>query len=144
MISTTKRYAEIPFAHRAHRELGKCAKIHGHSWAFEFAWVGEPDENGVVVDFCALGWLDDWINNTFDHACLFSADDPVMSFLFEDFGSLFKVLVVPSCSPEGIARYLYGSVALLATRQGIAARLLSVTVREDSRSSVTYTPIPTP
>ena len=144
MTTITKRYSEIPFAHRAHRDPGHCSRIHGHSWTFEFTWAGEPDERGWVLDFGALGWLRDYINANFDHACLFNADDPALSFLLAEFGTLFKPLVMPSCSSEGIARYLYEAVSKLCVRQGIIARLLTVTVREDSKNSATYTPIPTP
>ena len=38
-VTCSKRYSDIPFAHRQHKHDGHCAFIHGHNWAFELTFV---------------------------------------------------------------------------------------------------------
>lgn len=57
-------------AHCAHRvaAIDRCAKVHGHTYRIRAELVGEPDANGVVVDF---GVVKDAIEALgFDHADL--------------------------------------------------------------------------
>ncbi len=142
-LTCTKRYADLPFAHRQPHHAGHCARIHGHSWAFEFTFSAkERDACGFVLDFGSLKWLRQWIEERFDHTLVLSADDPFLQTLQTQLGGLLlaNVQVVPDCSSEGIASFLMHEITLLlreATRGRVT--LSKVVVHEDSKNSATIT-----
>ena len=142
MLTCTKTYADIPCAHRQHRHAGHCALIHGHNWGITFAFAcAQTDENGFVVDFGGLKFIRRWIEKNLDHACLFNTDDPLRDVLVEAAPTAWKAVVVPSCSCEGIAEWVFRSVDPLV-REHTAGRawLVAVDVTEDSRNSARFAP----
>jgi len=148
MFTCEKTYADIPFAHRQHRHDGHCAFIHGHNWSFTFTFgCRELDECGFVVDFGKLKELKAWIDNTFDHACLFNKDDPMAQqladMLAQDGRALFKPYLVEQCSSEGIAKHIFEKADALIKRMSDGrAFVVRTLVTEDSRNSATYQPPP--
>ena len=67
MLTCSKTYRDIPFAHRQHRHDGHCALIHGHNWAITLTFAcRETDANGFVVDFGDLKYLKTWIAQNLD------------------------------------------------------------------------------
>lgn len=157
MITCSKIYKDIPFAHRQHNHDGHCSMIHGHNWTFKFTFAArELDENGFVIDFGKLGWLKDWINILFDHKLVLNADDPHIDFLTlaldphkqphtktqpKTFASITRV---PNCGAEGIAMYLLQMVDELLERQTKDRNqgrvyCVKVKVSEDSKNSATAT-----
>ncbi len=78
MTTCKKIYSDSPWAHRQHRHDGHCALIHGHNWSIAITFGAEAlDENGFVVDFGKLKFLERWIDEHLDHACVFNAEDPM-------------------------------------------------------------------
>lgn len=157
-LSCTKRYADIPFAHRQHTHEGHCAFIHGHNWCFEFVFTAhELDGNGFVVDFGTLGWIKAYIEAAFDHALVLNTTDPLaveMKDLFGgsvltgpgSFGTRWskaaKILLVDNCSCEGIAAHLWYELnAELQLRTEKRVSIAQITVWEDSRNSATFKPL---
>jgi len=143
MFTCEKTYSDIPFAHRQHRHDGHCAFIHGWSFTFTFG-CRELDECGFVVDFGKLKELKAWIDATFDHACLFNQDDPMLDELVgkksPDGRSLFKTYVLEQCSSEGIAKELHAKAdTMIRDMSDGRAFVVSTRVTEDSRNSATYT-----
>lgn len=143
MYTCRKVYRDIPFAHRQHRHDGQCALIHGHNWSFTFVFgCRELDSCGFVVDFGKLRFVRQWLEDHLDHACLFNHDDPYAAALMEVGGeSVWKVLRVPCCSCEGVARYVFDAVDPLV-RQATEGRafLVALEVHEDSRNAAEYHP----
>src|SRR6185503_7110188 len=140
MISFTKRYIDLPFAHRQPHHNGHCAMIHGHSWGIEFEFTAQRwDECGFVVDFGSLKWLKEWIDAMFDHTLVLNADDPYLKSFQIALEGTANIKVVPDCSSEGLAIFIFQTVAdlLWKTEQGRVS-LLRVTVFEDSKNSATY------
>ena len=77
MLTCSKTYRDIPFAHRQHQHDGHCALIHGHNWAITLTFAcRETDANGFVVDFSDLKYLKTWIAQNLDHACLLMRTTP--------------------------------------------------------------------
>lgn len=143
MITCSKTYKDIPFAHRQHRHEGHCSFLHGHNWSVEIEFAcSSLDERGFVVDFGGLGYLKDWIARHLDHACVFSADDPVRDEVLEAFPRLFHPLIVPySASAEGIARFLFETFdPLVRQHNGGRAWIHQLILHEDTKNSVRYRP----
>lgn len=140
MYSCSKRYLDIPFAHRQHRHPGHCALIHGHNWSFTFTFVAEAlDGCGFVVDFGGLGYLREWIEDTFDHACCFNADDVEGLALARAHGAFFKTVVLENCSAEGIAAYVFAEADRLVREQTNGrVSVASVEVHEDARNAARF------
>ena len=140
MLTCSKTYRDIPFAHRQHRHSGHCAYLHGHNWTLRLTFAcTQPDENGFVIDFGKLKYLRDWIDQHLDHACLFNEDDPEREALLRQYSGLFKAYTLPDCSSEGIAFHLYGifnTMVQKATDQRV--RITAVEVQEDSKNAATY------
>lgn len=142
MLTCSKTYTDIPFAHRQHRHDGHCSLIHGHNWSLRFTFACDrPDANGFVVDFGDLKYIREWIERTLDHACLFNAGDPLREALVGTAPQAWKPLVVESCSAEGIARFVFESIDPLVREQTAdRAWLVSIEVAEDSKNAARYAP----
>ncbi len=140
MFTCTKLYTDISFAHRQHRHEGPCALIHGHNWSLEVQFGCERlDENGFVIDFGRLTFLEEWIERHLDHACVFNQDDPLRERLVQAAPGCWKPYVIPNCSSEGIARHLFGIFDELVRRNsGGRAFIVSVAVFEDSRNRACF------
>ena len=98
------------------------------------------DENGFVVDFGKLKFLERWIDEHLDHACVFNADDPMKDALLAVGGAaLWKPYVVPSCSCEGMARHLF-EVFNRLVREATSDRVavVAVEIDEDAKNSAAY------
>jgi 6-pyruvoyltetrahydropterin/6-carboxytetrahydropterin synthase len=141
-----KIYADIPFAHRQHGHKGHCQLIHGHNWTFEILFAAlELNDIGFVIDLGELNWIKELIENDFDHACLLCADDPLLPTikrLNEEAGCrLFKLLILPSVSVEGIAEYLYSKInhrILDITENRVSVK--TVIVSENSKNAAIFNP----
>ena len=84
MLTCSKTYRDIPLGHRQPFHPGRCSLIHGHNWAIRITFAADRvDPNGFVVDFGELHYLKDWIDQNLDHACVFSATDPLRSRIEE-------------------------------------------------------------
>lgn len=156
MHTCTKRYDDIPFAHRQHNHTGHCRLIHGHNWAFIFTFIAEKlDANEFVVDFGELRWLRDWLMEKFDHKLVLNEDDPALGYIAaalmpkgaysETFDTpllkppFAQITTVPNASSEGLAKYLFRFVDAFIYKQTTGrVKLQSVQVCEDSRNSATF------
>lgn len=140
MLTCTKTYRDIPFAHRQHRHKGHCAYLHGHNWSLRLTFAcTRPDKNGFVVDFGKLKYIKDWIEENLDHACLLNKEDAEGQTLLREHSDLFKPYILPDCSSEGIAYHLHGvfnNMVQKATNNRV--RITTVEVQEDSKNAATY------
>lgn len=152
MITCSKLYSDIPFAHRQHNHQGHCALIHGHNWSFEFTFgCDKLDECGFVVDFGDLKWLGTWLKEEFDHKLVLNTDDPALGYLRDTLvnampitdgvpGPFAAITVVPNCGAEGLASYIFTTVDhLLAAETNDRVQLVAVKVFEDSKNTATLT-----
>ena len=109
MITCSKSYRDIPLSHRQPNHKGRCSRLHGHSWSITLTFEAQAlDENGFVVDFGDLHFIEDWIDQHLDHATAIWENDPKLSELKAlEADGLIKLVLVPSASCEGIAQFLY-------------------------------------
>ena len=111
----------------AHRLVGlpaghKCANLHGHNYTVEVTLAAaDLDECGFVIDFGALGPVEDFLKSVLDHQ-----------------GSLNDIVAFSPTS-ENLARYIFDQAAaalVLPTR----VRLESVRVSETPTTWAEYRP----
>ncbi len=143
MLTCSKLYGDIPFAHRQPQHDGHCAFIHGHNWSFKLTFSSkELDKNGFVVDFGKLKSIKQWIDKNLDHACLLCHDDPILQNLeTETLRSAFKLYVIEDASSEGLAVHLFEVFnKVVCELTNMRAQLISLEVFEDMKNSARYTP----
>lgn len=142
MVTCSKIYHDIPFAHRQHRHAGHCSLVHGHNWSFKFTFGADaPDANGFVVDFGKVKFIRAWLDEQFDHACVFNREDPMRETIVAAAPDAYKVRIVESCSCEGLAEYVFHGVdPMVRAETGGRAFLIAVEVFEDSRNSARFQP----
>lgn len=140
MLTCTKIYRDIPFAHRQPKHDGHCSLIHGHNWAISITFAcREPDENGFVIDFGDLKFIKDWIADHLDHACLFDENDPLRDALINAAPDAWKPLSLPNTSCEGLARHLFVVFNPMVREHTIGrVWVTQITVHEDDRNSATF------
>jgi 6-pyruvoyltetrahydropterin/6-carboxytetrahydropterin synthase len=136
----TKRYENIPFAHRQWHHSGLCSKIHGHSWTIELTFSARSlDARSFVVDFGSLDFIKDWIQDNLDHACVLAHDDPLVPTLNQHLPQAFKLYLVGSPSCEGIAQHLWETFApRIGQHTQDRAQLVALRVCEDRCNQATY------
>ena len=139
MITCTKTYFDIPFAHRQHLHDGHCAYVHGHNWDVSLVFAcKEPDENGFVVDFGKLKFIKAWIDANLDHACVFAKADPLKDVLKAAAPEAWHIYEVESCSCEGLAAHLLEVFnKLVGENTNGRVWISSVSVSEDKKNSAT-------
>lgn len=137
MVTCSKTYSDIPFAHRQPKHSGHCSMIHGHNWSFQITFGAiYLDECGFVVDFGRLQKVKDLIL-MFDHTLVLNADDEMLAFA----GLLHyaDIVVVPDCSCEGLAKWVAEHVDEIVRRESMGrVFVVGVVCFEDSKNSATY------
>lgn len=110
-------------AHRLLGHKGKCANLHGHTWAVELTVESDfIDEQGMVVDFFDLKKILKEIVAKMDHQYI---------------NDIKPFDVLPPTS-ENLAKFIYESVVNGVEALNGRAKLSSVTVSESPYSSATY------
>lgn len=148
VVSCTKKFSGYPFAHRQPEHDGHCALIHGHNWDFEFEFAPADgittDSCDFVVDFGKMKWIKEWLDANFDHTLVLNTTDPFIDYLTcalaptETRPAFAAIVDVPSCSCEGLAKYVWGVITVKLAVQVPGVVLRRVTVWEDLKNSATY------
>lgn len=143
MLSVTKQYRDLPAAHRQPKHNGHCRLIHGHNWGFDITFTCDTlDSNGFVVDVGKLTSIKEWLAAKFDHTLLLNEEDPMLGELKIKLVDFAKIVVVPNCGMEGLAKFVYEEVnKLLQIDHNWQARNLrvdQVVCLEDAKNSATY------
>lgn len=139
MITCTKTFPSVPFAHRAPKHDGHCKLVHGHNWTVSVTFAAmQPDPNGFVIDFGKLATLKKCMAQ-FDHALMINATDPELPFFKTQDGKLWTLRVVGDCSCEGIAGMFFRLFSQVIAEESLGrAWIESVTVFEDEKNSATW------
>ena len=105
-------------------EYKKCGRLHGHTYAVHIRLTGDPDENGIIIDFSFLKELIKEIINELDHRILIPKNSKVVKFNKNsniiEMTSLDKKYIFPSedcillpissTSAENLANYILEKV----------------------------------
>jgi len=117
-------HGEFAAAHVLRGYPGACERIHGHTWKVEAEVVAhELDAIGMALDFRELHRALDGVLAELDHRLLNEVPP------FTDMNP----------TAENVAAYVYGRLGhLLSALPPPRVQLVSITVRENDRSGVTF------
>lgn len=119
-------------AHRLPYHSGGCRNVHGHSYRMLVELAGEPDANGMVLDYFILKQMIDPLVEEIDHSFLCDRSDTLMAdFLTE---SRLKVVFVDfPTTAENLAQWFFERMSdLFAPMKNL--RELTVRVEETERT----------
>ncbi len=95
--------------HRLPFHDGKCKNLHGHSYKCMIELTGEPDKNGIVLDYYDLKKIIDPILDEMDHAFMVWSGDKELIESLEKLNSRM-VLVDFQTTAENICVYLLNKI----------------------------------
>jgi len=117
--------------HRLPFHKGKCKNLHGHSYKCLVELAGEPDPNGMVLDFFDLKKIIEPILDELDHAFMVCSTDYELIEMLEKLNSR-KVVVDFETTAENICLYLLNKIKLFNLPQNIKTVKLRVLETENS------------
>ena len=138
MITCSKIYSDIPFAHRQPNHDGHCRFIHGHNWEITLTFTADQlDVNNFVIDFGKLKYLKKWIDDHLDHACVLNNNDPILQQVQD--APFFKLLLVEDSSCEGLAQFLFNEFQkLVRENEHGRVQILKIMLKEDQKNFTEY------
>jgi len=106
-ISKTFRWE---MAHRLPFHTGGCRNVHGHSYSMTIELAGEPNEQGMLIDYFDIKAIVQPFVDEVDHSFLCdSTDEVIVAFLKET--GLKAVFVDFPTTAERIAEWFYERLA---------------------------------
>lgn len=151
--TVTKTWRDLPAAHRQPNHDGHCRLIHGHNWRFDVCFTCDAlDGNGFVIDVGKLEFVKTFLAGHFDHTLVLNDDDPQKENLLSTIGlttgnvGFARIIVVPNCGMEGLAKYVFGEVERMMNMRWPDAyhdrglRVVGVQCWEDSKNRCNYKP----
>lgn len=106
MLTKISKSFRWEMAHRLPFHDGGCKNIHGHSYSMTVELVGEPDANGMVLDYFDLVRIAEPLIKEIDHAFLCdNSDSLVKEFLKKS--ALKAVYVDFPTTAENIAHWFF-------------------------------------
>ena len=91
--------------HRLSFHKGKCKNLHGHSYKCMIELTGDPDANGMVLDYFDMKTIIEPIIDNFDHAFMVYENDFEVIEALEKLNSR-KVVVDFETTAENICLYI--------------------------------------
>ncbi|MBS1562622.1 MAG: 6-carboxytetrahydropterin synthase [Bacteroidetes bacterium] len=95
--------------HRLAHHAGLCKNIHGHSYEAHVILAGEPDDQGMVMDYFDMKTLVQPLIDELDHCFLCDRSDDVMVDFFTDHPMKVVYIDVPTTA-ENIAHMLADAI----------------------------------
>ena len=138
----TKTYGHdkgVSCAFRQWRAESHCKFIHGYSLSFAITFEaeeGDLTDEGWVIDFGDLNWLEDKLRFWFDHTTILASDDPLLDFFKAQNSRSLRLRELNKVGCEAFARHVYLLVFIkyYSKRQNV----VKVTCSEHSGNSATY------
>jgi 6-pyruvoyltetrahydropterin/6-carboxytetrahydropterin synthase len=144
-FQSTKRYGhELGFSccFRQWKAQSHCRLLHGYALSFKFVFEAEElDYCGWCVDFGSMKGLKGWLENTFDHTLVVSADDPELTvFKLLHQKGIANVVVLDACGCEMFAQLVHECTVIWLKDNGYSprVRLVSTEVAEHGSNSAIY------
>ncbi len=119
-------------AHRLSFHEGKCRNLHGHSYRLEVTLGGEPDANGMIIDFNEMKRIvNREVIDILDHATVIYENDLLLMKSFPR--ELHHVVFPYEATAENLCRWIYERL----TNAGL--HIKQVTVWETADSKAVFT-----
>ena len=133
MLTRISKDFRWEMAHRLPFHEGGCRNVHGHSYRMWVELTGEPDANGMVLDYFVLKQMVDPFIQSIDHAFLCDRSDTLMCDFLDKSGLKVHYVDFPTTA-ENIAAWSFQHLAALF---GTMKQLTTLTVRvqETERTS---------
>jgi len=132
-ISKTFRWE---MAHRLPFHTGGCRNVHGHSYSMTVELAGEPDANGMLIDYFDIKSIVQPYIDEVDHAFLCDTSDTLIVQFLEQ-SALKGVLVDFSTTAENIAAWFFTRLAEeFIVYKNIRELRISVAETENSNAEV--------
>ena len=123
--------------HRLSFHNGKCKNLHGHSYKCLVELTGDPDENGMVMDYYDLKKVVEPIIDELDHSFMVYKKDIEMIEVLEKLNSR-KVVVDFETTAENICVYLLNKIKSAKLPQNIHSIKVRVLETENSYAEEFY------
>jgi len=117
--------------HRLPFHAGKCKNLHGHSYKCMVELTGEPDKNGMVMDYYDLKKVIEPILDELDHAFMVCKKDNEMIEVLEKLNSR-QVVVDFETTAENICVYLLNKIKSAKLPSNIKSLKIRVLETENS------------
>ncbi len=106
MLTRISKSFRWEMAHRLPFHDGGCRNVHGHSYSMTIELVGEPDRNGMVLDYFDMSNIVSPIIEEIDHSFLCDSSDELCRVFLET-SKLKAVFVDFSTTAENIAAWMF-------------------------------------
>jgi 6-pyruvoyltetrahydropterin/6-carboxytetrahydropterin synthase len=106
MITRIAKDFRWEMAHRLPKHTGGCRNVHGHSYRMWIELAGEPDGQGMVLDYFDLKKMVDPLVAQIDHAFLCDRSDALIVDFLESSG-LKAVYVDFPTTAENLAQWFF-------------------------------------
>ncbi len=110
--------------HRLPFHEGKCRNLHGHSYRCMIELTGQPDKNGMLLDYYELKKIVDPIIDKMDHSFMVFEKDLELIEILDKLGSN-KLVVNFESTAENICVYLLNEIR----KSSLPSNVESVKVR---------------
>ena len=121
-------------AHRLPYHTGGCQNVHGHSYRLWVEVEGEPDAQGMVMDYLDLKAVVEPLVRQLDHSFLCDRSDEMMMRFFHDNTLKVNYVDFPTTA-ENLAAYLLKEITLrLRESQNVLVKRLRIRVQETERT----------
>ncbi len=119
-------------AHRLSFHKGKCRNLHGHSYRMEVVLEGEPDENGMLIDFQEMKRIvKEHVVDILDHSTVIYEKDRL---LMDSFPRELQHVIFPyEVTAENLCRWAFERLV----NTGLAIK--QVSIWETANSKAVYT-----
>jgi 6-pyruvoyltetrahydropterin/6-carboxytetrahydropterin synthase len=105
MIKIGKEY-HWEMSHRLPFHKGGCYNIHGHSYKMMLELCGNPDENGMVLDYYEIDKIVIPILEEYDHALILDFQDEKAIKLIKELEFKYKIINTTSTSENLASHFL--------------------------------------
>ncbi len=106
MLTKISKDFRWEMAHRLPEHTGGCRNVHGHSYRMWIELTGEPDEQGMVLDYFTLKEIVDPLVAEIDHSFLCDRSDKLIVDFLKSSG-LKAVFVDFPTTAEHIAQWFF-------------------------------------
>ena len=121
----------LEMGHRLMFHQGKCKNLHGHSYKCMIELRGEPDNNGMIMDYYDLNKMVNPIIDELDHSFMVFKNDVEVIDALDKLDSR-KVVVDFETTAENICGYLLDRIKLKSLPSNIKSVKVRVLETENS------------